>query len=148
MKNFRFLLMAMFVALAFVSCGDDDESNNPDNGGNTGKIEKQIVGRWLLVTDEGYEIYDGMRDEWKEECAAYGLYIELRADKTLIVTDPEEGTQSASWMLEGSNLYIGAVGYFEYVGTVTGISSSKLVLEIHEKLDGDEFYNKLTFRRE
>ncbi len=140
----KFLLMTMFAALAFVGCKDDTENNNPNN---TTSLEQKLVGRWQATTDEGYEIYEGERDEWNDDISMYGMYIEFRADHTVISND-EDGIYQADWMLDGSKLYYGFEqdGYF-YIGTISELTDSKLVLEILEKEPDYEYFEKLTFRR-
>ena len=69
-------------------------------------ISKSIVGVWKLVLDEGYEICDGEKEEWKE---TYG------DDESVIVTFNADGT--GTYNLENS-LYAGTFTWEEVEGAV------------------------------
>ena len=61
MKKFVFCA-ALFAAISFAACSDDDESNLP-------VTEANIVGTWQIVNEQGYEDdhYDGHKDTWSED---------------------------------------------------------------------------------
>ena len=56
MKKFVFCA-ALFAAITFAACSDDDESNLP-------VTEANIVGTWQIVHAEGHDLIEGDEDTW------------------------------------------------------------------------------------
>lgn len=142
--------MTLFSALAFVGCKDDTENNAPNNG-NTTEMEQMLIGCWQAMTDEGYEVYNGMRDEWNDDLSAEMEFMEFRADHTLAAyIGVETGYEmSVIWLLQDSKIYLqyAADEIPEYIGTIIGLDQTTLTLEAHEKEEGYEYYGKTTYRR-
>lgn len=58
MKKLFFFAAAMFAAVSFSACTDDDKDKDlPITAAN-------LAGTWQITLSEGWEIYDGTRDEW------------------------------------------------------------------------------------
>lgn len=70
MKNFFYILAALFVAVSFSACSDDD-----DNKINT----DQIVGEWQITHSVGYMIDLGKRSDYDrhypDEDGVYSVYV-------------------------------------------------------------------------
>ena len=106
MKKIYYFLMAAVAVMCVCSSCSKDEDGDVDS--------KSIVGTWNLVSDEGYEIYNGKKEEWKE---TYG------GDKYRIITFNADGmgsevyryeyiedTYKFNWKLNGNKLSIKYAG--------------------------------------
>ena len=106
MKKIYYFLMAAVAVMCVCSSCSKDEDGDVDS--------KSIVGTWNLVLEEGYEIYDGEKEEWKE---TYG------GDKSRIITFNADGpgsevyryeyiedTDRFNWKLNGNKLSIKYAG--------------------------------------
>ena len=137
--------MAAFAVMCVCSsCNKDDD----------GKIDSNsIVGTWKAVSDEGYEIYDGEKDEWKD---TYGddeyFTVTFNANGTGVTVDIYDGEtyeDEFTWNLSGNNLSIKFAGQIEEVGKVESLTSTTLVV-VYEWVSSDgkeKEYNKTTFTR-
>lgn len=130
MKKNYVLLMAMllFAVVGFTSCSDDDE------GGGSG----QLVGRWMGVYYESYEIREGNKEELNHSLVDEGLYVTFHSDGTA-----ESNGVYADWHVSGNTLILDGDRF-----NILTLNSTTLVLEYRELYEGgDEFYEKYTFER-
>lgn len=134
MKKNYFLLMAMllFAVVGFTSCSDDDE------GGISGNASAQLVGEWMGVYYESYEIYEGEKEEWNESLVGEGLYVTFHSDGTA-----ESDGVYADWEVSGNTLIMDGVRF-----TILTLNATTLILEYKESYGGgDGLYEKYTFER-
>ena len=146
MKKIYYFLMAAVAVMCVCSSCSKDEDGDVDS--------KSIVGTWNLVLEEGYEIYDGEKEEWKE---TYG------GDESLIITFNADGTGSEvyryeyiedtdkfNWKLNGNKLSIKYAGDDDVEELrVEKLTSTTLVVA-YEWISSDGMekeYNKTTFTR-
>lgn len=86
MKKLFLIVAAMFVAVSFSACSDDDEKVNPNN----------IVGTWQITREVGYEIVPGEGkfekditypiDDVNDDYGFYYTYIRGDITATIIMT--------------------------------------------------------------
>ncbi|MBQ2374760.1 MAG: lipocalin family protein [Alistipes sp.] len=147
MKKIYYLLMAAVAVMCVCSSCSKDEDGDVDS--------KSIVGTWNVVSEEGYAIYDGEKEEWKE---TYG------GDESLITTFNADGTGSAvyrdeyiedtigkfNWKLNGNKLSIKFAGDVVVEECrVEKLTSTTLVV-VYEWISSDGMekeYNKTIFTR-
>ena len=148
MKTLRLIgttLLMVVLCLNFTACGDDDDDEiTSDN----------LVGRWVMIHQQGYEKYEEMpnlNEEWNG--APEGddfVNFTFNADGTF-----DEG-EGGKWTLHGNTLtlkyyYNGEVDEV-YELKVLELSSSKAVLEIQYKETEHgstyEYYNKMTYQKQ
>lgn len=142
-------LFAMCLAFSLTSCGNDDE----EGGGNASS--SKLIGKWVLVKEEGYEIYKGEKDyfestykvseesevyEFKKNGTVrnYGYYIDEYGDKV------KDFDISGEWILDGSMLTVvdsddGEEGSVE----IKKLTDSQLVFVYDEK----DYYNEATYQK-
>lgn len=148
MKTLRLIgttLLMVVLCLNFTACSDDDDDEiTSDN----------LVGRWVMIHQQGYEKYEEMpnlNEEWNG--APEGddfVNFTFNADGTF-----DEG-EGGKWTLHGNTLtlkyyYNGEVDEV-YELKVLELSSSKAVLEIQYKETEHgstyEYYNKMTYQKQ
>ena len=148
MKKFSYLLMAAFAVMCVCSSCSKDE----DEGGNVDS--QSIVGTWKAVSTEGYEIYDGEKEEWKE---VYGnddyLEITFNADGTgreIYRGRDYEYTDKFNWTLSGNKLSIKYAGEGEVESLKVESLTSKQLVIVSDWVSSDGMekeYEKTTFTR-
>ena len=149
MKKFSYLLMAAFAVMTVCSsCSKDEEDG--------GKVDsKSLVGTWRCVSEEGYEIYDGEKEEWKDTYNNPNEYwgIIFNADGTGVTYDyynGEEYEDNFTWKLSGNKLTIKHPEESDAdVGTIESLTSKQLVT-VYEWVSADgkeKEYEKATFTR-
>lgn len=149
MKKLNYLWMLgllMFAAINFASCSDDDDAPGASS---------DLIGLWELVSEEGWNKYnDGETNEWKEFEDDHR--IKFNADGTAMSYEYYNGKWNeqypATWQYKGGKLYLTSyvVEYEEEiveVGIVKELSSSRLVIEIHEIDDDGEHWERITYRK-
>lgn len=139
MKNWKLfsLVLFAFMSLSLVSCGDDDEVGDSN----------ALVGTWQCTWIEGYEKYANnpeYDEEWNE---ADDFTTTFNADGTTIA-DGDAG----KWKLEGNILTMtfpddGGSEDDIQIYTVLKLTDSELVLEMLEKGENYEYYDKSTFKK-
>ena len=114
MKRNYVVLMAMllFAVVGFTGCSDDDE------GGISGNAEELLIGRWLGIWSEGYDIYVDGKDEWNESIASKGFYYTFNDDGTV-----EINGYPTHWEVSGNLLNISNHSYLVYTIDVSVILS-------------------------
>lgn len=137
--------LLMFAAINFVSCSDDDDAPGASS---------DLVGLWELVSAEYKEKDDGETDEWEE--FENDRRLKFNADGTGMSYENYDGkweeNEPARWQYKGGKLYITSYDE-EYdeehleVATVKELSSSRLVIEVHEKGDSWEYWARMTYRK-
>lgn len=111
MKKYFMLAMMAIATLGFVSCGDEDETKNGNQGGNQGGgsqgggVVPTLVGDWRLAgefpycfytfTDKEYEKYDSS-DKFTGQYTINGKKIRFSPKKHYI--DTGEGGIEPSWI--------------------------------------------------
>lgn len=133
MKRNYVVLMAMllFAVVGFTGCSDDDE------GGISGNAEELLIGRWLGIWSEGYDIYVDGKKEWNESIASEGFYYTFNDDGTV-----EINGYPTHWEVSGNLLNIEGENYI-----ITTLNENTLVLEYRESYEGGDYYEKNTFER-
>ena len=152
MKKFVFCA-ALFAAISFAACSDDDESNLP-------ATEANIVGTWQIVHEQGYED-DGYEIEtWSEDFPytddEVWFYWTNKFDKggTGTHTYYQEGDSPASWKfsysISGNTLTIsdedeGGGDIVRY--RIDKLTKSQLVLFESTDDYNDHTENTMTYKR-
>lgn len=145
------VLLIAISSLLMAACSKDDNK----------AIDKNSFAKstWELVYEEGYEIYNGEREEWSEKPTDYSM--------TLIFNDDDTGTEiyvdyneSGEEEYRSSNKFTWA--YNDKANTLTivnidskddivfvveKVSSSEMILVEHMKEADYEYYAKETFRK-
>jgi len=153
MKRFFFFAAALFAALSFTACSDDDETNLPITPDN-------IVGTWQIVHQEGWEIYDGEKDTWSDDYPdEYGWYSTTTFNKngTYTTTDYEYDdyedenyieTKTGSYSISDNTLTMKKdYSNKSYKYEIRKLTESELVLlDVYEEPDYS-FEETSTFKR-
>ena len=134
----------------FAACGDDDE--NGDIDGNPSEL---LVGTWEAYDAGGYDIIDGVKDEYHEE-NIFGYY-EFKADGTGATWDYDDMSdlESFTWSMENNRLTVVTKEYSgddtytdEDVFTIEALNKGELrISETTVDDDGDTFYEWTKLRR-
>lgn len=142
-------LFTMCLAFSLTSCGDDEE----DGGGNASS--SMLIGKWVLVKEDGYDIYKGEKDyfestykvseeseiyEFKKNgtVRCYGYYVNGYGDKV------KAFDHAGEWILEGNTLTSIDTKYGEEASVeIKKLTDSQLVFVYDEK----DYYNELTYQK-
>lgn len=129
------MLMFLF-SLAVVSCSDD-EKEDPSSQ------EANLIGTWVLVHDEGYEMYKGKKDEYDNTytVSEKAWTREFHADGTFSAYD-EEIKDEGTWKKDGNTLIITTAGDEEKEKILT-LDASRLVVESGTS----DWYDKSTYQK-
>jgi len=135
------VLTALFI-LATVACSKDD-----DGGGGTGT--SGLIGKWVCIHDEGYEKDGAGRETWNDEYDVDDeeYYIIFKEDGTCTFLDGGY-IESSKYRRSGNKLTIIHDDEDEdenEVLTIESLTSSRLILSLHEKEGTYEYYMKMTF---
>ena len=129
MKKLFFCAAALFAAISFAACSDDDDETNLTATPET------IAGTWQITYEEGVAIYDGEEETWSENYPDEdGWYWTLAFDKngTCIDTDYETGDDPYSirytYSISGSTLILKKANDESYTYEIKALTQSKLVL--------------------
>lgn len=147
-KTWFYLMLCMsfvFTSLAFTSCSDDDD----DRIGSSA----ELAGTWESVSFEGWEMYNGQKEEWNEKDNNFRMvYNSDHTTKSYYKSDSNWHQESiGTWEYKNGKLYSQNWDP-EYpeeddsetdVATVLELTSTKLVIEITEK----DYYEKSTWRK-
>lgn len=150
MKKCVLFLTLLVSVLSFSACSDDDAVIDMN----------QLEGTWGLVCDEGYEIYEGERDPWRE---TYDPFNPSEDCVKEVIVKTEENVYSVThYMYYNGQWRVDSTERFRLEGTMmipldgseiegsselTTVSSDELVIEIKGTLDGNEYYNKMSYKR-
>jgi hypothetical protein len=149
MKTLRmlstWLMVLVCLSLTTTACSDDDD----DEPGAT----SDLVGTWEGVSSEGWEIYDGEKEEWNE--TNNSTRIVFNKDNTCVGYYKSGNTWKkeyiGTWEYKNGKIY-STTWDPEYpedddsdvdVATVLELTSSKLVVESSE----EDYYEKSTWRK-
>ena len=141
---------ALFAAISFAACSDDDESNLP-------VTEANIVGTWKIVHEQGYEDDGHEIETWSEDSPftdsdGYWWYWTYTFDEggTGTYTEYEEGDSSPylerfSYSISGNTL---KMSMRDLGCQIKSLTKSRLVLfESHDDNDGSHTENTMTYKR-
>ncbi|WP_297806819.1 lipocalin family protein [uncultured Alistipes sp.] len=138
MKKLLFFAAALFAAVSFSACSDDD---NFDAG--------SIVGTWKYVREVGYEISHGEREDYDETINHQMLYT-FNENGSGKLSEYGSDDNTFTWSMSGGNqLTISFTDEIDRARTYTivKLTSSEMQLFYHIKaLDehGREFEQKFT----
>ena len=97
MKKLFLIVAALFVAVSFSACSDDDEKDGNINS-------ELIVGKWQLVREVGYSSKDGVKyDEVDDTYTADNQFLVFNADGTAL--NIHDGNQYMFYYKIESNIY-------------------------------------------
>lgn len=153
MKKLFFFAAALFAAVSFSACSDDDDNINPN----------QIIGTWQITLDEGWAIYsDGSRDDWSDTYpdASDGNYywtytfkedgICVQESHADYHNPGDDYTDEYNYSISGNTLTMKGKTDSEltFTGTIKELTSNKLVLfsngeNADEKFEQTETYIKV-----
>ena len=146
MKKLNYLWMLgllMFAAVNFCACSSDDDGPGSSS---------ELVGLWEGVSVEGSFKYAGETEEFEEELD--DIRIRFNSDGTCESYEYYGGSWSfvseATWEYKNGKLY---TTYEEDGDMITDavpvkeLTSSRLVLEYHEKDEDWESYEVMTFKK-
>ena len=135
-----FLLVILFATTAFVACSDDDD-----------KVQinlDELVGTWRYTHSVGYEIDEGIKDDWNEDMNDAQIYFIFNSDNTGSYKEMDS-SESIDYSVSSNNKL--TVRYSQYgdpqTFTITELTASTLKLEYHEKGDDWEEYELKTFSK-
>lgn len=150
----------------FIVCDiDGDECESPDYtssitlkdtdidkwpispGNNSGGSKSNIIGTWVTIQDEGYEIYNGKKDTWNDTYKA--------SDKEGLITFYANGTyeneeDEGTWTYSGNTLTSTSYEGKEKIVIsykVLNLTSTSMVVEYSEKDKDYELYEKVTLQK-
>lgn len=150
MKTLRIIgmaVIAVIMSVNFAACSDDDEDVDAS----------ELLGLWEPIHIEGYETYEGETRTWNTDidAATYddGEYprVEFSGDgivKTYYYYNGWTGDEDGKYQVNGNKIHIQGYGDDEgYDLTVVSLDSNQLVVEEKESEDGDEYYEKVTYKK-
>lgn len=142
-KNYLFAMVAMMMAMVgFTGCDKDDD-------GISGNAEDLIVGEWQSVRYEGYEIYEGQREEWSGRYTdnLYTFYRDGSGYFTAL--DSYEDSYSFDWVIDGDELIFDEGAWDEARCTIEKLNGNTLVLYYFEEdpREDYEYHERETFER-
>jgi hypothetical protein len=118
-----------------------------------------LVGSWILVRDEGYEIYNGERDTWENDFSPLTDESKLTFLPDGIVYEYDifglpDLENKLKWSRDGDILSV-VTGYedeeYTMLFTILSLTSSEMILEFSEINNDDhysvEYYQKVTLRK-
>jgi hypothetical protein len=131
--------MAMAMMM-FTSCLQGGSGGGLDDDGD-GK-ESLLIGSWILISEEGWEIYNGKKDTWDRDYSDDEVYFTFMKNGKMSY---EEYGDVLSWEYSKGTLTIyGDDDYYEdEVYDVLTLTSSRLVME----LQLSDLYEKSTYRK-
>lgn len=148
MKKLFLIVAAMFAAVSFSACSDDDDK------------DASIIGTWMIAHSEGWVIYsDGTRDDFNDDYPNdidYYYWIYMFDDKGTCVrksyTDhaaDDEHPDYFTYTINGKTLTLKeSKGAFQNVFEIKSLTSQSLVLyEKGEKEDGERFEYTYIYKR-
>lgn len=136
MKQFKFLsyLLVAVLCVGFASCSSDHDDPTVED----------LVGKWQLVHEKGWEIYEGEKDEWDEDVTDEKVFHTFKEDGTGTYA---EGSWriSITWQLKGNKLTIWEDDYPDDPETciVASFSADRMVLV----RQGKDYYEEDTHVR-
>ena len=142
-KNYLFAMVAMMMAMVgFTGCDKDDD-------GISGNAEDLIVGEWQSVRYEGYEIYDGEREEWSGRYTDNCYMFYSDGSGRFIALDSYEDNYSFDWVIDGNELILDEGTSDEARCIIEKLNGSTLVLYYFEEdpREDYEYHERETFER-
>ena len=162
-RMFGMFIMVTFLCVNLSSCSDDDDEK--ENGGNGGGIVSgSLEGTWGLTNDQGWEIYNGEKEEWND---SYDPKNPSDEDVKMVITKTGDKTYNIKWygFYDGEWRYEegddGKITVDGNVMTVTyadgdeieeskntfSLSNNQLVIIEREEFENGSFYDKMTYIR-
>lgn len=150
MKNINSLFLwaiLSLITLGFSACSDDDEITNASD----------LTGLWEPIHAEGYDIWEGKKETWDFDINAstnnadYDR-IEFFSDGTCKGYYYSNGWKSYSekvtYHLKGNKLIVkDTIEETTDELTIVSLTSTRLILERRETGDGDDYYEKVTYKK-
>lgn len=87
---FGIFIMAAFLCVNLASCSDDDDDDNKGGGGGATGLE----GTWGLTKSQGWEIYDGEKQEWN---VSFNPNNPVGEELKMVVTKTGDKTYLVKW---------------------------------------------------
>lgn len=140
-----FMMMLLF-SVSTTSCSDDDDEVGE---------KSDLIGTWVLTQAEGYEIYNGNKEEYNDSYKVEDKedVYEIKEDGTCINYDKENNYRTTgSWKKDGDYLVVSATYDFNGDGKeetetekakILKLNATTLVLEYAE----DDWYEKTTYTK-
>ena len=146
MKKLFLIVAAMFAAVSFSACSDDDDKDK----------DASIVGTWQITHSEGWVTYsDGTRDEISEDYPAvddaYYWTLNFQENGTMIRTSYSDNgaghSSNYTYTITGKTLITtDSEGSIKY--EIQSLSTKNLILfEKGEKEDGEKFEYTYTYKK-
>lgn len=145
--------VALFGAMALTACGDDEDENEKDIDDAIESVvnKTSLVGKWMVVSDKGWEKEDGkIIDSWNDTYQPNEIIFEFKSNGKAITPmgDFEDEEFDVYWKTRGDDVIILTycspfsgeeldTTYFKYK-----LSGNDLTLIIHEKETDYEFYTE------
>lgn len=129
MKKLFLIMAAMFVAVSFSACSDNDEKINPNN----------IVGTWQIV--ESHDNDDGSDEIWPTEKDYYTYSFKDNGTAILKWYDGSNEVYNYTYSIKGNLLTMEEKNTSEpmtYIFQIKELTTSRLVLFEHEVNPDDE----------
>lgn len=143
MKNGFFIgIILLFSVWSLSGCSDDEKEKQQLTAAN-------LAGTWKVTAEEGWEIYQGIKESWKDVYTAGEWHYVLKADGTgssYEKYDDQMYQEDFTWSIKDNILYMLSDKYGEVTTdsvTITDLTSTSLILE----KESDDFYNRITLRR-
>lgn len=150
MKNINSLFLfgiLSIIALGFSACSDDDEITNASD----------LIGLWEPTHAEGYEIWEGDKETWDFDINASTNNadyerIEFLSDGACKSYYYSNGWKSYSekvtYHLKGNKVIMrDTTEEVTYEYTIVSLTSTRLILERRETGDGEDYYEKVTYKK-
>lgn len=142
MKKVLWKLMACVAVVCFSlslnSCGDDDDVTVSKDA---------LIGTWSIIKDEGFIKSDGEEESWNETYAE-GEELVVFTENTVKLI----GQDTGSYSYKGNKITMDFTKNSDEqdveVWTVLELNATKLVMEIREKEDGYDSYEKVTCKKQ
>ena len=149
-KWFARLCMLLCMACGLAACGDDEEKDGVD-----GEPSELLIGTWEAYDAGGYDIIDGVKDEYHEENIS-GYYA-FKADGTGESWDGGDSEKDPfAWSVDKDVLrivvevHLSAENVYaeEYAYTIETLNKTDLIVgKTRVDSDGDTFYEWTALRK-
>lgn len=150
MKKYLFMFALLATVFSFSACSDDDEEFDVN----------QLEGTWGLIRDQGWDIYEGEKEEWND---TYDPANPTDDCEKMVISKNDDGSYTVrhqyyyngqwnsdsdteSFKLEGRKLIPLDGGDGSNV-QLASVSSTQLVIEVKYKDETEEGYNKMTYKK-
>lgn len=120
-KAFYSVLCLLFLFFTFTACNNDDED------GIAGDAQTLIIGTWRVTSGSGYDIVDGVRENWSESYDGDDYYAyTFNSNGTGIFEEAWGNGWTFTWSISGNEITV-TEGADVRTRTILTLNTSRMV---------------------